>query len=353
MKKIYMTLFVLATAMTASAQLTLQKPETKVATDITASGFTANWGAVENADGYALFVYDRKPVTADGEVTIVDEDFSGITSGTLNEPEGGDEEYVDLSAYGYAKTYGWSAYAFPNYITSMVAGLVYSPYMDLRGNDGKYTVTIDAYCNNGDEIRIESNGKDGKEVKTAKAEVEGGATGIAEVTFEFDNGCKDLFFSVINNTAKDGAPDYFDRIRVKQKLKSGDVVSTMVGGNDAIDAVDEDTNIPNISCRISAPTRYTASKILYYDLYASAADWSVPNGSVPYTFVVSPFTDLVKVDLNNRTSEIYDPTTDGINAIAANASKTKTDAWYDLAGQRVDKPAHGMYIHNGKTVVVK
>lgn len=353
MKKIYTTLCMLTLAMAASAQLTLHQPETKVATNITANGFTANWGAVENADGYCVFVYDRKPVTADGEVTIVDEDFAGITTGSLNEPAGGDEEYVDLSAYGYALTYGWTAYAFPNYIPSMVAGLIYSPYLDLRGNEGKYKVIVSAYCNNGDEIRIESNGKDGKEIKTAQAEVEGGAAGIADVTFEFDNGCKDLFFSVINNTAQDGSPDYFDRIQVKQDLKRGDVINTMVGGNEAVEAVDETTKDSITSCRIMAPARYTTSKVLYYDVYASAADWTTPNGSIPYTFVVSDFTQLVKVDLSARTSEIYDETT-GVGRVDASMASTREDgAWYNLAGQRVMRPTKGMFIRNGKKFVVK
>lgn len=353
MKRIYAALFLTALTLGASAQITLTKPETKIATNITSSGFTANWGAVKDADGYCVFVYDRKTVTADGEVTIADEDFNGITSGTLNEPAGGEEEYVDLSAYGYAQTYGWSAYAFPNYIRSMVAGLIYSPYMDLRGNDGKYRVVVDAYCSNGDEIRLESHGKNGREIVTKKAVVDGGATGIAEVTFDFDNGSKDLFFTVINNTAKDGAPDYFDRIQVKQDLKKGDVVNYMVGGNEAVDAVNETTNDSITSCRLSAPTRYTASKVLYYDMYASATDFSTPSGSMPYTFVVSPFTDLVKVDLTSRTSEIYDETSGISNATFSIEKATEHSAWYTLSGQRLSMPSKGVYIHNGKKVVIK
>lgn len=70
MKKVYTTICLLTIAIAASAQLTLHKPETKVATDITSSSFTANWGAVPNADGYCVFVYDRKEVSADGDVTI-------------------------------------------------------------------------------------------------------------------------------------------------------------------------------------------------------------------------------------------------------------------------------------------
>lgn len=352
MRKFYMTLCALAFTVAASAQLTLEQPETKVATDITSTGFTANWGAVKNADGYCVFVYDRKTVTADGEVTLADEDFNGCTTGNVNEPDGGEDEYVDLSAYGYAQTYGWSAYGFPNFIPSMVAGLVYSPYIDLRGNDGKYKIIVSAYCNNGDEIRVESNGKNGKEIKLAKAEVEGGAAGIADVTFEFDNGCKDLFFSVINNTAKDGDPDYFDRIQVKQNLKKGDIVSTMVGGNDAIDAVNEYTNDSVTSCRLASLSKYTTSKVLYYDVYASANDFTTPNGSVPYTFVVSDFTKLVKVDMTNRTSEIYDEAA-GIRDMKLVNSAASNSLWYNMSGQTVANPHKGIYIHNGKKVVLK
>lgn len=352
MKKSFTLLSLMALSLTASAQLTLHQPETKVATDITAKGFTANWGAVENADGYCVFVYNRKPVTADGEVTIVDEDFDGITTGSVLEPGGGDEEYVDLSAYTYATTYGWSAYGFPNFIRSMVAGLIYSPYLDLRGDDGRYKVIVSAYCSDGDEIRMESNGRNGKEIKVEKAEVPGGAQGIADVVFEFDNGSKDLFFSVINNTAKDGAPDYFDRIQVTQQLKRGDVVNEMVGGNEAVDAVTE-SNDSITSCRIAAPTRYTSSKVLYYDVYASAADWSTPNGSVPYTFVVSDFTKLVQVDLATRTSQIYDETTGVSLPAVSEVQDGDNDTWYNLSGQRVARPSKGIFIHNGQKVVLK
>lgn len=158
---------------------------------------------------------------------------------------------------------------------------------------------------------------------------------------------------MINNTAQAGRPDYFDRIQVKQTLKKGDVVNYMVGGNEAVDAVDAETKDSITSCTIQAPTRYTTARVLYYDCYASAADWSTPNGSVPYTFVVSPFTDLVKVDLNSRTSEIYHPETDGVQDILATSKHSDDNNWYNLAGQRVINPSKGIFIHNGKKVVVK
>lgn len=201
---------------------------------------------------------------------------------------------------------------------------------------------------------MESHGEGEKVVKTQKAVVHNGSTGIAELTFEFENGSKDLFVSVINSTATPGSFDYFDRIQVKQTLKAGDIVSELVGGNEAVAATSEATGDSITSCRITNLARYTSSKVLYYDLYASADDFSTPNGTMPYTFVVSPFTDLVKVDMSNKTSEIYDPSTNGIENIQTTATRTaKDDAWYNIAGQRVSRPAHGMFIRNGKKVVLK
>lgn len=351
MKKIYTLLCLAACSLTASAQLTLDAPQAKPATSITSSGFTANWGAVANAEAYCVFVYAPRTVTSDGEQTIVDEDFSGITSGSITSPSGGDEEWVDLSSYGYATSYGWSAYAFPTYISSMVAGLIYSPYLDLRGDDGHYTITVTAYCSNGDQIRVESTGKDGKEIQTATAEVPGGATGLTDVTFEFDNGCKDLFFTVINNTAQEGAPDYFDRIRVTQDLKKGDVINDMVTSNESVLAVDEYTNDSVTSCRFTYPSRYTQAKVLYYDLYASAVDYETPNGSLPYTYVASDFSKRVKVDLTNRTSEIEGDTPTRITS--ATTTGTKDAAWFSFGGQRLSQPTRGLNIHNGKKIVIK
>lgn len=41
----------------------------------------------------------------------------------------------------------------------------------------------------------------------------------------------------------------------------------------------------------------------------------------------------------------------GIEAVTT--EKQGDDAWYNLQGMRVERPAHGIYIHNGKKVLVK
>lgn len=52
-------------------------------------------------------------------------------------------------------------------------------------------------------------------------------------------------------------------------------------------------------------------------------------------------------------SELWDNTT-GIDDISDNTLKTKTDdAWYSLDGRRVVSPSKGLYIHNGKKIVIR
>lgn len=349
MRRLYTLLGLIACPALLLAQTTLAKPEAKLATSITSKAFTANWGAVAGAEAYCAFVYTQTTVQKDGWQTLADEDFSYITSGSLSEPAGGDEVYVDLAEYGYTQTYGWTAYAYPNFIPSMVAGLLYSPYLDLRGNNGRYRIIITSYCSDGDELRIESHGTGEKQIHTIKTHVENGGQGISTDTLDLDNGSKDLFFSVINTTADDGAPDYFDRIQVLQELKAGDTVTTMIASNEAIEATDEYTGDSITSCRFSNLTYLGGQTTVYYDVYATAIDFSTPNGSLPYTALYSDFSDLVKVDLARRTSDFV---TTAIRSIATERKPLSAHS-YNLAGQRVPESAKGIVIRNGRKVLMK
>ena len=320
MKKFYTLIALLAMTIMASAQglktmrkadtATLPKPVALPATDITAKSFTANWEPVDGAEGYSVTVYRKDVVETDGKYTLVDEDFAGITEGSLIEPAGGDVEYVDLSPY--TSTPGWAAYAFPNFVPSMVAGKIYSPEIDLAGNEGRYTIILTMYCSDGDEILIESHGTGETVKKTVAAQVDNGAQGQAKIEVDFENGCEHLYFSVINITAQPGEADYFDRIQVVQDLKQGDVVYTCVALNDAIDAETESGDKVT-SNKFYDVTRCAGdAKVLYYDIFASAYNFGYDEeGKIAYNYVYSPYSDKIMVDLENQTSgtdDEQDPT---------------------------------------------
>ena len=365
MKKFYSILsLVLIAATSAQAQqakaprlqsITLDRPVAKPATGISATGFTANWEAVNGAEAYCVYVYTKDVAPSDGEYTLIDEDFNGITSGSIIEPAGGDEYGVNLSDYGYAFTYGWEIYAYPTFAPSLVAGLLYSPYLYLVNNGGNYKVLLTTLSSHNDEIRVESHGSGEKQVVTYNVDLsaQGGGTGTYTKELEFSNGTRDLFFSTINVTAPVGQADYTDRVQVVQQLKAGDEVYTNIAGDEAVMAED-DWGYEITSKQFSLNSHYLNGHTqVYYDVYAATYDYSTPNGSVPYTLVTSPYSQRVLVDLANHTSQVIDDPTAISDLKVDNNAREHDDAWYDLTGRRVTNPTRGIYIHNGKKVVVK
>ncbi len=334
---------------------TLDAPIVKTATNITSNAFTANWEAVPGAEAYCVFVYIKDVANTDGEYTIVDEDFNGITGGSIIEPAGGDEYGVNLSEYGYAFTYGWEAYAYPTFVPSMVAGLLYSPYLYLVNDEGRYKVYLTTYSSRGDQIRVESHGNGDKQVVIYDVELDNSqATGVFTKELEFTNGNRDLFFSAINVTAPVGMADYTDRVKVTQELKLGDEVYTNIAADEAVMAED-DWGYEVTSKRFTLPATYLNGHTeVYYDVYAAMYDYSTPSGSTPYTLVTSPYSNRVLVDLTNKTSEVIEEKFTGIADLnASNATTINDDAWYDMTGRRVNHPDKGIYIHNGKKVIFK
>ncbi len=334
------------------ASATLERPVVLPATDITSNAFTANWQPVDGAEAYCVFVYIKDVAPGDGEYTIIDEDFNGIDFGSLIEPAGGDEYGVNLSDMGYAFTYGWEIYAYPNFVPSMVAGLLYSPYLDLENNGGNYRVHITTYANRDDQIRVESHGSGEKQVVIYTVEIdEYQSTGMSTKTLEFDNGTRDLFFSAINVTAEVGQADYIDRVQVTQDLQAGDVVYTTVASDEAVMAEDDWGNQVT-SKRFTLNNGYLNGKTeVYYDVYAAYDDWNTPSGSTPYTLVTSPYSQKVLVDLAKRTSEVVEDPFTGISEVQT-AKLPVDDNYYDLTGRRVINPAQGIYIHQGKKVII-
>ena len=48
-----------------------------------------------------------------------------------------------------------------------------------------------------------------------------------------------------------------------------------------------------------------------------------------------------------------DDTTTGIEDITIDSENKGNDTFYNLNGQRVSNPQRGIYIHNGKKVIIK
>lgn len=120
----------------------LDTPVTVTATDITESGFTANWQPVAEAHGYIVSLYRHETLQTETNVNVYSEDFDEINEGTIESTkwvsdinrfltvEGWDTEDVDVAAgHIVLNPFGGTASA-------------KSPAIDLSENGGVFTVTF-------------------------------------------------------------------------------------------------------------------------------------------------------------------------------------------------------------------
>lgn len=310
-------------------------PTVLPATNVTATGFTANWKAVPGADGYSVMVFTQTEVPADGLYTVLHEDFNLISEGSVVEPYWVDQYFIDLSApeWDLVWTPNWGAGPYPSFAGGKIGGVIYSPYIDLTNNDGHYTVEIGVQGDAGAEYMVRSIGKGAEQRQYRKLE----RSGYNTLTFEFDNGVHDTFLVFVDNGFPDDPYDeskmesyiYLDEVNVMQELKAGDQVLQLVDINEGVDA-------PATSCSFEPMRFLYGATTVYYDVIAATIYYPDPDDwdfEVTYT----PFSDLQRVDLE----------VSGIEDVAADAADTLAPATYfNLRGQQVSADAltPGIYI---------
>ena len=132
-------------------------PVATAATNVIATGFTANWEESSNATGYALDV----SATDFGDIALF-ENFDGLTTLTSSAP------LTNLD--NYLQNAGWTAYAAYGFtgsgylmINSSSSGYLCTPSLDLSDNDGNYTLYFDlgSYSTGTDKSVIVSLSTDG------------------------------------------------------------------------------------------------------------------------------------------------------------------------------------------------
>ena len=283
-------MLIAATSTTISAQTTeLTKPIVREATNVSRHGFTANWEAVDNAEAYCVFVYTEHEAKKDETYTLLHEDFDRIDFGEIGNPIWSDEIYENLDMY--TSLPNWTVYGYTTYVQGMVGGIVYSPYIDLRNNNGTYDVSIAVYGESGDEIFIESNGSK-EEIQSFILE----HTGVNYAKLTFTNGIQDTFFHLHNST---GTEFYVDEVQVTQDLKIGDKAYVYVDLNDAVMGTETSVDFNKL--------RYAPdADIVYYDLYAVVREYNDSEHPDRYQQVYSPFSDKMRVVLNSEVTSIND-----------------------------------------------
>lgn len=261
-------------------------PQVLPASDITADGFTANWKAVAGADGYAVFVTSREEVTEPGTRTVLFEDFNLVSQGSVIEPVFIEEITTTLSDYMLTSTPDWTI-SQCILAGGKIGGVIWTPYIDVRADNGNYRVTLNIMGYAGQEIVVTSLGSRETVKKFLLADNGGNI-----VTLEFDNGTQDTFLRIVDN----GFPDdteglhidkiaYLDDIEVTQNFKAGEDVYRLVAVGET-----EDTSLSFAQLPFA-----NGEKRLYYDLYATSVYYPDPDDPWDYETDYSDFSPKQEV----------------------------------------------------------
>ncbi|MDE6287789.1 MAG: hypothetical protein K2M00_03260, partial [Muribaculaceae bacterium] len=302
-------------------------PQVLPATNVTPTSFTANWKAVSGATVYQVTTYEPYDITSDGTYTLLAEDFNRIKLGSFAEPVYDEDFYVDMTEFGWTDNPDWSV-LYPVYGGGMLAGVIYTPYIDLTNDGGKFTVKLGITGYGGGEVHITSigSGEDQEKVVTLTR------TGYNEFAVEFTNGTHDTYLTIIDFGIMDDPNgdyltciDYLDDFAVEQNLKAGDTYLRLV------EMVETPEDEPVTSWDFNNMDFLYGATRLAYDVMAIEVVYTDPDDPWEYDVYYSDYSPLEYVTLN---AGITDATVDAAAPVE----------YFNLQGIRVDNPATGVYI---------
>lgn len=347
MKKLYLSLFlIMATCATAGAAMhktapmkagvTVKTPVVKAATDVTTTGFTANWEAVAGADVYQVTCYEPVAITAEGDYIVLSEGFNLVGIGTFQEPAYLDDFYIDFTEYNFTETPDWSGFL-PVFARGMVSGVIYSPYIDLTADGGKFTVHLSITGYAGAQVQVTSNGST-EETKMLTLT----RTGSNDFDVEFTNGTHDTFIVMTDFGIMDDPEglytdcfDFIDDFAVEQHFKAGETFLRLV------EVGETDIEQPATSWRFEDMKFQNGASHLAYDVMAISVVYTDPEDPYEYDTYYSDYSPLEHVILGA-----------GVEGIEADGAAPAE--YFNLQGVRVEGDlAPGIYIRRQGTKVEK
>lgn len=210
-------------------------PKALPATDITSSGFTANWEAAENASRYTVILSRTETMTEEKEVNIIEDDFSKVKEGSFGEPEYKISTVLD----DFTAQPGWTADGNTCLAVGHMGiapfgndGYVMTPALDLSHNNGTFTVKVNmaemyiGQPSSGTDVEFRLyNGETLAETKSVTLE-----EGFKDYTADFTAGTAESYIQIYyKNTAENSSNKLFiDKFAVSQTLSAGESYSTRI-----------------------------------------------------------------------------------------------------------------------------
>lgn len=266
----------------------METPEVLPATDVTATGFTANWNLVYRAQGYCVRLFLKHTAQGDEDFEMLHEDFEKIEDGTLDWPQ----MFYDTDLNDYAKMPGWLINQGCT-VKGMIGldnfwkdygdfGMLTSPDMDLSLGDGRYSVKLNVYGKKGDEVYVDSYKGEESVRQSFVLEADGAQSGVVS----FENGSDATHFVI---TFSGDGQLLIDDIFVTQQLKAGDVCTTSVA---SLELEGEDLT----SYRFD-DLQLTEGNVYQYAV--AAWSWSLDEEGIWGPTVYSEYSELVDVQMNS------------------------------------------------------
>lgn len=251
-------------------------PLAQAATNVSDTQFTANWQAVEGAEGYLLSVYTILTHTAQADnepFNLFKSDFSAVKVGTIDSPWdysrlGGIRVFLDDLAprcdwIAFAPMAAQGMFGISNmFLDYNVPGTIYSPILDLGHDGGKSTLRFNVLGRNVTKLRIcvLKDRADGKADELFKTECPV-TTDLAEQVITLEKGEKDTYVEI--SIAEGTGYVLFDDLQLSQNLNKGESTELKYKYDETSDT----------SRRIDTPD-YSAGDVYAYTVQAFRLDSS-------------------------------------------------------------------------------
>lgn len=259
----------------------VSQPEAQPATDVTDTGYTANWTCGKKADYFRLDQLQETHLTEDVDsFTVLYEDFSRVKASdeyaSFDWPDQGPQTSVYTSIDSLTLVGGWKASSWQlidgwlggaqKMDDNAIAGAIVTPTIDLSHDGGTCSVSVRAYGYGGDWLIIQ------------------GVSPAARAFIEFpaDGGIVDTTVSVplcgerenLTFYSNNYYPFLIDFIKITQKMKAGETASVITKSVVTPDATAHSAVIDNAGFSDSTDTRYKVTAFRYYhgnknDVWAS------------------------------------------------------------------------------------
>lgn len=215
----------------------LDAPTALEATEISSTGFTANWSAVDNADEYIVTLNRHETLAADGMIDIFTEDFIA----TAGEGSFNSTSWVS-NIDKYTAADGWEGYDVEladghialNPFSEAPATLT-TPVIDLSANEGNFNVVVNmalgAYGNFYEGGVMKVNLLDSEDNVVEQHTVTTTTTDFIDYTVEFTSGTAESRIQFSYDDA-DNAQSYYrifiKELAVAQLVEAGTVITNRV-----------------------------------------------------------------------------------------------------------------------------